>query len=110
MKLLCESDKESFIAAFSLWLDRWDKFFKEQVVDPNIGKKRFAHKKLRSAYLSIKRNLPYLFVWYDYPECNNPNTNNKLDGSFTHLKNKLRNHNGISKQNRKRFIVEFFKA
>ena len=110
MKLLCESDKESFIGAFNQWLDRWDKFLKERVVDPNTGKSRYAHKKLRSAYLSIKRNLPYLFVWYDYPENNIPNTNNKLEGSFTHLKNKLRNHNGISKQNRKRFIIEFFKA
>jgi hypothetical protein len=110
MKLLCDSDKESFIGAFNQWLDRWDKFLKERVVDPNTGKSRYAHKKLRSAYLSIKRNLPYLFVWYDYPENNIPNTNNKLEGSFTHLKNKLRNHNGISKQNRKRFIIEFFKA
>lgn len=110
MKLLCESDKESFLGAFDQWLEKWNTFLKERVVDPNTGEKRYAHKKLRSAYLSIKRNLPYLFVWYDYPEYNIPNTNNKLEGTFTHLKNKLRNHNGLSKQNRKRFIIEFFKA
>lgn len=109
-KLLCRTDKESFIGAFNEWLDKWSAFLKERVIDPNTGSKRYAHKKLRSAYLSLKRNLPYLFVWYDYPECNIPNTNNMLEGSFTHLKNKLRNHNGLSKQNRKRFIDEFFKA
>jgi hypothetical protein len=109
-KLLCRSDKESFIGAFDEWTSKWDKFLKERVVDLNTGHSRYAHKKLRSAYLSIKRNLPYLFIWYDFPESNIPNTNNKLEGSFTHLKNKLRNHNGLSKQNRKRFINEFFKA
>ena len=29
------------------------------------GKKRYVHKKLRSAYRSLKTNLPWLFTWYD---------------------------------------------
>ena len=109
-KLLTRTDKESFVAAFDSWHDKWADFLKERTVDPISGKSRYVHKKLRSAYLSIKRNLPYLFVWYEYPELQIPNTNNALEGSFTELKNKLRNHNGLSKQNRKRFIDEFFKA
>jgi hypothetical protein len=39
-----------------------------------------------------------------------PNTNNALEGTFTALKNKLRCHNGMSKENRKRFIDGFLKA
>lgn len=109
-KMLTRTDKESFVAAFNVWYEKWESFLKERVCDPETGKSRYVHKKLRSAYLSIKRNLPYLFVWYDYPELEIPNTNNALEGSFTGLKNKLRNHNGLSKQNRKRFINEFFKA
>ncbi len=107
-KLLTRTDKESFIAAFDSWHDKWDVFLKERSVDPVTGKSRYVHKKLRSAYLSLKRNLPYLFVWYDNPELHIPNTNNALEGLFTELKNKLRNHNGMSKENRKRFIDEFF--
>jgi len=109
-KLLTRTDKESFVAAFDSWHDKWAGFLKERTVDPISGKSRYVHKKLRSAYLSLKSNLPYLFVWYENPELQIPNTNNALEGSFTELKNKLRNHNGLSKENRKRFIDEFLKA
>jgi hypothetical protein len=106
-KMLTRTDKESFLGAFDSWYGKWEEFLKERVVDSITGKSRYVHKKTRSAYLSIKRNLPYLFVWYDNPELQIPNTNNALEGSFTELKNKLRNHNGLSKENRKRFIDEF---
>ena len=39
-----------------------------------------------------------------------PNTNNALEGSFTDLKTKLRNHAGLSKERRKKVIDEYFKA
>nr|MBP8945471.1 hypothetical protein [Paludibacteraceae bacterium] len=39
-----------------------------------------------------------------------PNTNNKLEGTFTDLKKNLNNHSGMSKENRKRFIDGFFKV
>ncbi|HEY4478754.1 MAG TPA: hypothetical protein VI981_00100, partial [Candidatus Paceibacterota bacterium] len=45
--------------------------------------------KVRGAYLSMERNLPYLFTYQKYPELNIPNTTNSLDGSFTHLKDKV---------------------
>ena len=35
--------------------------------------------------------------------------NNRLDGQFADLKNKLRNHNGLSKARKMRFIDEFFR-
>jgi hypothetical protein len=41
--------------------------------------------------------MPYLFVWYDRMELEIPNTTNAIDGHFADLKNKLRNHNGLSK-------------
>jgi len=65
---------------------------------------------LRSAYLSLKRHLPYLFTFEDYPDLKIPNTTNALDGQFANLKNKLRNHNGLSKVLKMKFIDEFFKA
>ena len=37
-------------------------------------------------------------------------TNNSLEGTFTDLKTKLRNHNGLSKTHRMVFIDEYFKA
>ena len=39
-----------------------------------------------------------------------PNTTNAIDGHFSDLKNKLRNHNGLSKTRKIKFIDEFLKA
>jgi hypothetical protein len=39
-----------------------------------------------------------------------PNTTNALDGSFSDLKNKQRNHNGLNLSRKKKFINGFFKA
>ena len=81
----------------------------EQKIDEK-GKKRFVHKRLRSAYRSLKTNLPWLFTWYDNMHLKIPNTTNAIDGHFADLKNKLRNYNGLSIARKKRFINEFLKA
>jgi hypothetical protein len=109
-KLLTKTDKETFIEALEDWENKWEKFLKERTTDFNTGKSRYVHKKLRSAWLSLRRNIAYLFVFQKHKELNMPNTNNALEGTFTALKNSLRNHSGMSKENRKRFIDGFFKA
>ena len=45
--------------------------------------------------------MPYLWTWYDYPETGIQNTNNVLEGMFTDLKTKLRNHAGFLKNEEK---------
>jgi hypothetical protein len=107
--LLTRTDKESFEGGLELWYNKWKPFLDEQKIDEN-GKKRYIHKKLRSAYRSIKTNLPWLFTWYDNLELKMPNTTNAIDGHFADLKNKLRNHNGLSIERKKKLINEFFKA
>lgn len=108
MLFMKKTDKESFIGAFDQWCEKWDRFLKEKHKDPLTGKSRYIHRKLRSAYLSVKRNMPWLWTFYDYYELSISNTNNALEGYFTNLKTKLRSHNGLSIKNRKRFIIEFF--
>ena len=107
--MLCNTDKESFTGGLNDWYIKWDEFLNERKIDKK-GKKRYVHKKLRSAYRSLKTNLPWLFTWYDHLSLNMPNTTNAIDGHFADLKNKLRNHNGLSIERKKKFIDEFFKA
>ncbi len=107
--LLKQTDKESFEGGLQFWHNKWEDFLNERKVDIN-GKSRYVHKRLRSAYRSLKTNLPWLFTWYDNMELNIPNTTNAIDGHFADLKNKLRNHNGLSAARKKKFIDEFFKA
>jgi len=107
--LLSQTDKESFIGGLNEWYEKWKSFLDERKIDEQ-GRKRYVHKKLRSAYRSLKTNLPWLFTWYDFRELNIPNTTNAIDGHFADLKNKLRNHNGLSQARKVKLINEFFKA
>lgn len=108
--LMKQTDRESFEGALNLWFEKWEHFLNERTVNPETKKSFYTHKRLRSAYRSLKNNLPWLFTWYDNIELNIPNTTNAIDGHFADLKNKLRNHNGLSKQRKMRFIDGFFKA
>ena len=107
--MLAHTDKESFEGGLAAWYIKWEDFLNERRVDDK-GKNRYVHKKLRSAYRSHKTNFPWLFTWYDKFDLKIPNTTNAIDGHFSDLKNKLRNHNGLSITRKKKFIDEFLKA
>jgi hypothetical protein len=109
VQVLCDTDKETFVGGLDAWYNKWETFLNERKKDVN-GKNRYVHKKLRSAYRSLKTNLKWLFTWYDNMNLNIPNTTNAIDGHFADLKNKLRNHNGLSLERKKKFIDEFLEA
>lgn len=106
-KMLTRTDKESFMGLLDLWSVKWADFLKERSLDSQTGKTYYTHKRLRSAYLSLQRNMPWLWTFYDYPELHIPNTNNALEGVFADIKTKLRVHSGISKERRKTLIQEY---
>lgn len=101
--------KSEFEEEYRQWKDRWEPMLNRRTTLKS-GKTQFTHKRLRSAMHSVDFYLPYLFT-YQQPECKGmPNTNNKIEGTFTDLKKNLNNHSGMSKENRKRFISGFFLA
>jgi len=108
--LMKQTDKESFVGALGLWFEKWGTFLNERTVNLLTDKSFYTHKKLRSAYRSLKNNFPWLFTWYDYYELKIPNTTNAIDGHFADLKNKLRNHNGLSLKRKQKLIDGFLKA
>lgn len=108
--LMKQTDKESFEGSLNDWYNRWKAFLNEKTITEETGKSFYTHKKLRSAYRSLKTNLKWLFTWYDKIELDIPNTTNAIDGHFADLKNKLRNHNGLAKKRKMKFIDEFLKA
>ena len=110
VRLMSKTDKESFEGALNEWFEKWEKFLNEKTLNEETGKSFYTHKRLRSAYRSLKTNLKWLFTWYDNIELNIPNTTNAIDGHFADLKNKLRNHNGLSITRKKKFIDRFLKA
>jgi hypothetical protein len=108
--LMKQTDRESFEGALIQWFDKWKDFLNERTISEETGKSTYTHKRLRSAYRSLNTNRKWLFTWYDYIDLGIPNTTNAIDGHFSDLKNKLRNHNGLSKKRKMKFIDEFLKA
>lgn len=94
---LSRTDKESFSGWLNKWYEKWGEFLKERSFNHETGRYYFTHKRTRSAFFSLKRNLDYLFTFYDYPELNIPNTNNSIEGTFSAIKRKVNIHNGLRK-------------
>ncbi len=106
---LITRQKNEFEDEYRKWKERWGNTLNRRTTLKS-GKTQFTHKRLRSAMHSVDFYLSYLFT-YQQPECKGmPNTNNKIEGTFTDLKKNLNNHSGMSKENRKRFISGFFLA
>lgn len=100
-------NKILFTKLLNHWYLKWAFFLKEKTKDEEAGRWFYTHKRLRSAYHSLKTNLDYLFVFKEkrYRHLNIPNTTNLLDGFFSHLKDSLRVHRGL-KRKRKIKIIE----
>ena len=107
-RMLCHTDKDSFIGALEEWYTKWEGFLKERTITED-GKSHYTHKTLRSAFLSLKRNMPWLWTFYDHPELDIPNTNNGIESLNADLKTKLNLHKGISTERRKVLIQDFIK-
>ena len=54
----------------------------ERTVNEETGESCYTHKKLRSAYLSLKPNLDYLFTFEAHPALGIHNITNLLDRLF----------------------------
>ena len=92
---LCDAGENAFTLELAAWHKKWREFLVEKTTNPETGKWHYTHKRLRSAYKSLKKHLPYLFTYKRHPELNIPNTTNGLEGSFAYLKELVRVHRGI---------------
>ena len=109
IKSLTTTDKDDFIKGYEAWKQEWKDTINKRSELKN-GKTRYRHRRLRSAMHSLDFYLPYLFTYQEEGCEDMPNTNNKLEGTFTDLKKNLNNHSGMNEENRKRFICGFFLA
>ena len=104
---LVHCSKQDFSAKLDAWYEKWRDVLNERTKNPESGRSTYTHKPWRSAYRSLRNNMDHLFVFEEYRELDIPNTTNALDGQFSDLKNKLRNHNGLSLERKKRMIDRY---
>ena len=106
---LHKANEADFKKDYQEWKEMWKNTISHKSLHKD-GKMHYTHQRLRAAMNSLNFYLPYLFT-YQREDCKGmPNTNNKIEGTFTDLKKNLNNHSGLTKENRKRFISGFFLA
>ena len=106
MLLLPTIKQDLFLILLNRWYEKWSLFLKEKTVNPETGRWEYTHRRIRSAYYSLRHNIPHLFT-YQHKHLRHlsiPNTTNGLDGSFAHLKDALRVHRGLKWMRKIRLI------
>jgi hypothetical protein len=106
MLQLPRSNEKEFAKLLADWKRQWSNIITDKTSVAGTKYWYYTHKKVRGAYLSLERNLPYLFTYQKYPKLNIPNTTNSLDGSFAHLKDKVKIHHGLRRDRRYKMIEE----
>ena len=82
-------DKQRWLMFHKIWEKRFEKVFAEKNASG-----QYAHQKIRSVRLIVRRALPNLFVYLDFPGC--PNTTNLVEGWVNAaLAEALRRHRGL---------------
>jgi len=103
---LATTTEKIFCELLDLWYQKWNLFLKEKTYSEDGKHWQYVHRKIRSAYRSIRINLPYLFTYQKYPELKMPNTTNSLDGFLGRLKGLLNVHRGTTTKRRYKLIQE----
>ena len=83
-----------FKERFKKYVEQYRDFLNEKSINPETGRKDWTHKELHSAVLSVMTFLPYLFTYETTKELSQ--TTNSLEGHFSHIKDIVRIHRGIS--------------
>ncbi len=96
VKTLTITTEYVFKQRLSLYVDRYRDFLNEKSTHPTTGKDDYTHKRLRSAIRSLEHNLHLLFTFERYPELHIPTTTNALESHFSHIKDIVRIHRGLS--------------
>jgi hypothetical protein len=92
----------SWLLDMKIWVDQYHDFACEQSYNPDTGRQWYKHKKLHAAYRLLLNAIPDMFSYLDDPEI--PNTTNRIESYFTHLKEKLTLHRGLRFETKKQFI------
>jgi len=95
---LTQTTEKNFTQKLDSWYDEYQDFLDEKSTSSTTGKLHYTHPRIRAAYRSLRTNLPYLFTYKNYKHSSIPNTTNGLEcGVFSHMKNMISLHRGLSK-------------
>lgn len=96
-----EQQKQRWLMDLIQWYNQHKVFLNQFIVQEN-SKKRFVHRKIRSAFYTLKMALPNMWFYLENPQI--PSTTNPVEGFFSHLKKTLNVHRGLTMAHKRKFI------
>jgi hypothetical protein len=102
LRIKTGNDQLYWTRELQAWYSRHEGYLKEKTLQEQTGRYWYTHKLLRRSYFTIKRALPNMFHYLSNPQI--PSTTNGIEGFFSHLKNHLDLHRGLTTEHRIHFI------
>lgn len=102
LQIKTHNDRISWEKSLEDWQRKHKEYLCEKTFHAETGRYWYTHKLLRRSYQTIKRALPNMFHYLANPAI--PATTNGIEGFFSHLKNHLDIHRGLTLQHRVDFI------
>ena len=102
LKIKTHNDELFWINYLAEWYEKHKTYLQEKTYNQPSGNYWYTHKMLRRSYTTIKRALPNMFHYIANPQI--PHTTNGIEGFFSHLKNHLDLHRGLTTKHRINFI------
>lgn len=102
MIIKTDNDRIHWTKQLQDWYERHREYLQQKTIHPQTGRYWYTHKLLRRSYFTIKRAMPNMFHYLSNPLI--PHTTNGIEGFFSHLKNHLDLHRGLTVQHRIDFI------
>ncbi len=105
LKIKTHNDRLDWTRKLLLWYDQHKAYLQEKTFNEQTGRYWYKHKLIRRSYFTIKKAMPNMFHYLANPLI--PNTTNGIEGFFSHLKNHLDLHRGLTMQHRIDFIKSY---
>lgn len=101
-KLLHHTDSKTLDYYLHKYVDKYRDFLNEKTTNSFTGETFFTHGPLRKAAMSLLRYMPYLFTFEQNK--NIPKTTNSLEGHFSHMRDIVDVHRGLSRIHKQRVL------
>ena len=108
VKTLNSNPSFVFKERFKKYIEMYRDFLNEKTFNPENGQSFWTHKELRSAVLSVQMFLPYFFSYENTKGLSQ--TTNSLEGHFSHVRDIVRIHRGVSNSLLRKVLSAIFLA
>lgn len=101
-KIQDQQSCSDWIKEISHWYEHYQDFIQERTLNPQTGRYWYTHKNIRKAFRHIQRALPNMFHYLENKDI--PKNTNAIEGFFSHLKQNIGVHRGLSKEHYKNYL------